>query len=726
MNFYSRSNLTEAKRFISVALHLREFFNLLWQEYMVPSDAPHPNQDRNGEREAADWVLGNTCRRREVERAKRLSVVDELALNNDFTKELSSHLSMFLKGGGVVDGLDKSPLFDKSCECISGMKAAITGIDNFCIALSDNGDEMSTVGSIFSRLRTCYAYDCFKHHSALGYSLRSRLDRLLWKLIAPLYEISCRGSSQSSIWGSVESVLWARKASHPPEPFWPGLCLGVLTSPSQKSRNKALIDRNEIVLSSRVRLELLDAQQQIDKSPKCESFYLVESLEDHTLSWVPKKDVRRGFDGTYDPNKESSRTVNIVTSPIFIRAFQKGEKALGEEKDKAYQFLFFTGKGADENRSYSFDKLATATGNVDRTRGCAKIQEISSISWEEEANCLLASEGLLDYSTFGHDEQSTKRPFLHNLKQTDREFGPLELQRPSEKRLRSTVHVAAIPHVAGRQNCHDDRDVASIARKPESCTTGKEACRSVIDVAAPPITNCNKCSQSIPNTSPLKRTARVVPVSNSTGPSEGIQIHDRPSTRGKQTNSHAGKRHSQPISPATDMGAALLSRESFLANPAGDMVNPAGDNVGPQRLPDTFMAHARKGQELCLTNVRLWKKYAQLKQKLAALEEKHRKKVAAYNVFLDQEKLGEDDSVAIANSASTDPELKELSPQTSVESCVAFFMDFSNYIQKAVDQNAMLVSENDKLQEKISRLQVRHNELKEKAARELAEFFESQ
>ena len=676
-----------------------------------------PHHPRNSETEAADRVLENTCARREIERAQRLSVVDGLVLNKDFTENLLSHLSMFLNGGGVVDGLDKSPLFDKDCECSFEMKAAITGIQNFCVTLSGKS---ATVGAIFSRLLTCYAYDSFKHHSALGYSLHSRLERLLWKLIAPLYEISCRGSSQSSIWGNVEAVLWARKKSHPLEPFWPCLCLGVLTSPSQKLRNEALIDRNKIVLCSKVRSELFYAQRQIEKSLECETFYLVECLKNHTFSWVSEKDTTL-FDGRYDPNKRScGRMVNVLTAPEYIGALQKGVEVFCDELHKAHLLHTFTGDIADEK---SFDELATATRNVDPKRGRTKSQEISSISWVEEANCLLASEGLLDYSSFSHDKQLSDRPLLHNLKQTVREFGPLDLQRPSEKRLRSTVLVAATPQVAGRQNYEDDFDITSIARKPLSCTTGKEACRSVIDVAAPPITN--NCTQSIPNSSPLTRTARVVPVSNSTGQRYGIQIHERPSTPGKQTNSHAGKRHSQRISPATDMGAALLSRESFVANAAGDVANTAGDDVGPQHLPDTFMALGREGYEIHLTNAMLWKKYAQLKQKLAALEDNDRKMVVAFKAYLVREKSGEDDRVAIANSASTDSELKELSPPTSVKSGIAFLRDFFHYIQEAADQSAMLVSENDKLQEKIWRLQVRHDKVHEMEQALAGAIFES-
>lgn len=706
---------------------------------MVPSDTPKTSQDRDCETAASYKVLQNACRRREIDREHRLSVVGELAVNNDFAKKLSSHLLKFLRAGGVVDGLDNSPLFDKSCECSFEMKTAITGIRNFCGSLSRETDEKLTVGSLFSKLRTCYAYDCFKHKSSLGYSLRSRLDRLLWKLIAPIYEVSWRGSSHSSIWGTVESVLWARKPSQLQETFWPGLCLGVLASPLQKSRNEALIQRNESVLPSRMRSELVDTQREIEKSLKFQSFYLVEFLESHTFSWIPQKDIITGFDGILDPNKrKDSRTINVVTSPEYKRAIQKAVLVLDEQQHKASQLSSFTGDKPDEKGSYSFAKLAK-TADVDRKRGCANVQFDSSISWAEKANCLLASEGLLDYSTIKQYEESADHEPLHHAKETDREPPPLDFQLRSEKRSRSIVHVPSTLQAAGKQNDDDDLDAASIALNGVYCRPKKEAWSIPTSADATPVFTTNDSlgvmfdfadlsrsrarHQSSPALEPtLGSTAQIVSTSSSPKHTsgEGIQFHERFSTpAGNQTNARDGKRRSHPISPSTAMRVDMSQCESFIANPAADDAGPS------QPLSDAFLALAREGHELHATNVGLWTNYVQLKHDLAALEENHRKKVAAFKVLLDREKIAEDEKDEIAGSVATDPHLKELRPPTSGESGVAFLMGFAHYIEDAVGQNAVLVTENDKLQEKISHLRVRHDKLNELAQGLAGQFLES-
>ena len=394
---------------------------------MIPSDLPPPPspQDADDDTRAAYEVLQRAYSKREKERHKRLDNSGVLVLSNAFTQKMAARLLRFVDTGGLVDKLDTVPLF--------GTEPGAQGpeIDLVVQRLRRYHDQMLevvrtpqveyTVDAFYTDLRKCYTEDVLEDNPAMRNRFCSRLDRLFWKYAIPLHEANSRGVTQSSIWGNIAAVIWARESSK--KPYWPALCLGILPPPAQREGwHSAVTERNENRLPERLRMQLKVAKRRCEQAQKRQSmsYFLVEFLGTHEFIWVRETDIIENFDPEEDPNKtnlkstskksRSSRSSasNVVGSQIYATALQECVWA-NEEYENVLQDAFEFADDDDdddddEDENYSFSLLAQSDDEADRDDKHGYRYEDDddmSLSDVDEANWLLAHDGMLDTSADG-------------------------------------------------------------------------------------------------------------------------------------------------------------------------------------------------------------------------------------------------------------------------------------------------------------------------------------
>jgi hypothetical protein len=207
--------------FISIAIHLRDFFNSLWQEYMMPSDAP-PRLPGKGISH-----IHSTFQKRAEARKARLPQISSTILTPKCMQKLATTLESFISSGGKVDNLDKDAILGDIhnatgdiATCISSLRGVIT---NMKTQIQNNLDY--TVLELHRDVKKCYTEDVFEYEILKKMKISQRLDRILGKTFAPIHESSCRGVNQSSIWGCMAAAVWARESKK--KPYWPAIVLGM-------------------------------------------------------------------------------------------------------------------------------------------------------------------------------------------------------------------------------------------------------------------------------------------------------------------------------------------------------------------------------------------------------------------------------------------------------------------------------------------------------------------
>ena len=260
VKFHSHPHNKDAvPSFVSIALHLREYFNYLWQEYMLPSDLP----DRPLE------VIKMSFSKRTKDRKKRIENSGVLVLSKPFIRKTAEILSKFIDDGACVDRLDKDPLF--TAEDLAADRDLRIVVENLrkcqqkLEALADAKaeslglSEEYTIEDLGKDLKACYTEDVLEENRALQIRIGNRVDRLFWRRAIPLHEANSRGVTQSSIWGNVAAAIWARESSK--KPYWPALCLGILPPEDQREGwHEAVTERNESRLPVKLRTQLLAAK----------------------------------------------------------------------------------------------------------------------------------------------------------------------------------------------------------------------------------------------------------------------------------------------------------------------------------------------------------------------------------------------------------------------------------------------------------------------------------
>lgn len=420
---------------MSIALHLRDYFNDLWQEYMVASDSPSYRTPTPGSAVALapgssvdkDAVIRADMDQRAQDRKKRLIVAGLSVMAGKYLERAADSLKRLLDDGGRVDKLDKRPIWGDGVELDDEDEADVDVVlDNLRKLEAKLRDLVSRheelgVDELESLVRNCHtgAEGLENMRPALRLNIACRLDRYMGQLIVPIHEATCRGVSQSSIWGCMAAGVWARESSK--KPFWPALVLGIIAPEDQREAwHRALTERNEERLPDKLKAQLTNGKRNAEKAIKRQSqgqaepqsFFLVEFLGTHEFIWVREADIVENFNPEEDPNtndavgankkKRVSRShlANILSSKTYANAIDEITWALDE-----FELQLQDIGGDSEERvedyadsGYTYDILVQSDDEGGEAEDDDPVNEIVDI---DECNELLSTNGLLDLSAAG-------------------------------------------------------------------------------------------------------------------------------------------------------------------------------------------------------------------------------------------------------------------------------------------------------------------------------------
>jgi hypothetical protein len=413
VKFHSHPHNKEAvPTFVSIALHLREYFNSLWQEYMLPAEIP-----RN-----ASVVLGQGFQKRRDDRRKRIDNSGVLMMSSRFLMKVAGLLESFIKKGGCIDSLDHTPIFTDAIlvqnrdlrDVVQNFNTYRERLETMAVRQEDH-----SIDELIENLKRCYtADDVLEEFPLLRLQFQNRLDRLVGKLYAPLHEANSRGVTQSSIWGNIATTIWARESSK--KAYWPALCLGILPPADQREDwHDAVTERNEARLPEKLRAQLMGAKKKCEAQQKKQSlsYFLVEFLGTHEFIWVRETDIVEKFDRNQDPNKianvkkkRASRNAisNVVGSKTYSTALEECEWAT-EEFEQLLQEAFDydsdqeVGDDDGEFMNYSYALLNQSDEEADDVgdHEYKYIDDDMSVSDVDESNWLIMHEGNIDTSVAG-------------------------------------------------------------------------------------------------------------------------------------------------------------------------------------------------------------------------------------------------------------------------------------------------------------------------------------
>ena len=428
--------------FVSIANHLREYFNSLWMEYMIPSEPNNYNGSSRNVTKGVKLAMQTAESTRIAMRKERVNALTAIVLSPKCIRSAANDIDKFIESGGKVDALDTKSIIDYEVD-----KDVAQAVFNAFSTLSSKLKEISrsqfefTVESFNMELKRCFSLDIIQDNSALGKRFESRIDRLLGKVIAPVFEVSCRGVNQSSVWGCMAAAIWARDRSK--RPYWPSLVLGILAPDDQKEDwHKMLTDRNEARFPEKLRQDLQAGKKKAEQALRRQasggaermSFFLVEFLGTHEFIWVREADIIENFDPEEDPNqtgiatkrkKSSLRNQTPQNARMLQSAIEEGKWAMEEfemqlndpcgdlspededeeeehEENYSYEMLCETDDEADEADGGTKD--ANDDANDDVTVLGSPTGRLTDL---EEINELLSTDGMLDYSSEGR--KSAKR-----------------------------------------------------------------------------------------------------------------------------------------------------------------------------------------------------------------------------------------------------------------------------------------------------------------------------
>jgi hypothetical protein len=189
---------------------------------MLPSDPPPPGAKQHR------WatLLREAYDRREEHRAKRSKAIGMTMLSGAFLKKVASAIQGFIKRNGKVDDLDKDTLLDQANET-NDMETVKANLEKLREKLTEYAtmEKEYVVDEFVEDVKKCYDDpSMFEDATFLRVQLKNRITRLLERFLVSIYEASCRGVNQSSIWGCMAAAIWARESSK--KPYWPALVLG--------------------------------------------------------------------------------------------------------------------------------------------------------------------------------------------------------------------------------------------------------------------------------------------------------------------------------------------------------------------------------------------------------------------------------------------------------------------------------------------------------------------
>lgn len=412
VKYNSHSNNKDAvPSFVSIALHLREYLNNLWQEFMMPSDLI---EEGSPEIQAVTQAAFET---RAKDRRRRVESSGVLIVSREYVGRIIHSLTNLLQNGGRVDRLDQTDVLNSSNEETNEI---IQRINEYKERLqeflqSEEGGDMQLEGLYDDLRRTCFGDDLSLESKNRG-AIFGRLDRWFWKIATPLHEANCRGVAQSSIWGNIATCIWARESGK--KPFWPALCLGILPPADQREPwHDAVTERNECRLPEKLRMQLQAAKKRCEAAQKRQnlSYFLVEFLGTHEFIWIKESDIIEEFDPENDPNKNAKTTkkgrpsrataASVADNKTYQKALQECVWA-NLEYENVLTDALKSGDGTQDDASedgmmHSFSALCEQVSNdVDGTPSDGSIygfdDDAMSETDVEDLNYILSHDGLID------------------------------------------------------------------------------------------------------------------------------------------------------------------------------------------------------------------------------------------------------------------------------------------------------------------------------------------
>ena len=437
--------------FVSIALHLRDYFNALWEEHMLPSETPvPPSKPAKAKANPTEAAYYESFKARDERRKKRIVATSSTALSNRTLERVASEIENFTDANGMVDGLDGEPIVSPMTGMESADEVAVKeAYDAVVVALTKlkekmtelaNENEEYTVAELETDLKRCYSTEVFADRQEVRKKLGDRLNRLLGKIVVPIFETNCRGVNQSSVWGCMAACIWARESSK--KPYWPALVLGIMAPEDQREDwHNALTERNEGRLPESLRQQLEPGKRKAVAALKRQStgkaermsFFLVEFLGTHEFTWCKESDIIEQFDPEEDPDthvggpqglKKKHHTrdhrINPQTERLRQKAVEEGRWALEEFEMQLSDTCgdLYLSDDEDNDELYTYDVLSqsdnegdtamqdadgvTADGATSAAAAANDDDAIDgTISDEEEIAELLSTEGMLDYSVAG-------------------------------------------------------------------------------------------------------------------------------------------------------------------------------------------------------------------------------------------------------------------------------------------------------------------------------------
>lgn len=433
------SNKEAVPSFVSIALHLREYFNNLWQEYMLPSDQPPSSEFTD--LQTGYLIVKSSFEKRDNDRQRRLDNSGVLVMSKSFTRKGAYLLKLFVESGGRVDGLDKDALFrTENGENGGDVDVIVERLRMYQEQLQDvaeSGTVDYTLEAFYTDLRKCYTEDVLEDDTPMRNRFSNRIGRFFWKLAAPLHEANSRGVTQSSIWGNIAATIWARESQK--KPYWPALCLGILPPAEQREGwHQAVTERNEARLPEKLRDQLMVAKKRCEQAQKRQSlsYFLVEFLGTHEFIWVRETDIVENFDPESDPNKnikvsskKSRSSRNSAAAVIGSRMYETAiEECLwaNDEYENVLQDAFEIGEDgipredSDQEENYSYQLLSQSDDEADQeyTYDYQYNEDEMGVSDVDEANYLISHDGLLDNSAEGRRNAKKRTMAMKKKKAT--------------------------------------------------------------------------------------------------------------------------------------------------------------------------------------------------------------------------------------------------------------------------------------------------------------------
>lgn len=399
---------------------------------MVPSDPL----------ESASSVQKKAFARREKDRKKRFENLRVLCLSKKFMYKMAMRLNYFVEGGGLVDKLDTEPIFGEECmEPDRDLDVIVENLKQFQVKLEEMSlqavEEDYTFEFFDQDVKRCYQHEVLEDSPSLRLRIGYRLNRFIGKFLIPICEANSRGVTQSSIWGNIAAVIWARESSK--KPYWPALCLGMLPPDDQREDwHAAITERNESRLPEKLNAQLMTTKKKCEQAQKRQSlsYFLVEFLGTHEFIWVRETDIVEKFDPADDPNKNASHapkkkrssrssSTSIVGSKTYATALEECgwaqeeyESTLADAFDDACNDNKESEDDDEEEMNYSYALLAQSDDEAEDEDGDGFGYDESNMSLDDvdEANWLLTHEGKLDASVAGR--KNTKKRTLALKKKT--------------------------------------------------------------------------------------------------------------------------------------------------------------------------------------------------------------------------------------------------------------------------------------------------------------------